>query len=196
MVQPETCDSNEDAPPADVDQIQAAIVSEKVVVQSGQLWQQLYDELHDIAAAYMRREAKGNLLQTTFVLHEAYLRLKDYPDWSDRNSFLKAASVTMRRVLIDSARKRSSEKRGGDHQRIPLADANLAVGGNQFVFHEIHDALQRLAEFASEESEILEMMVFGGMTGDEIAVSLGVSASTIDRRLRVAKTWLRRELSP
>lgn len=163
---------------------------------SDELWRQLYDELHDIASGYMRRESKGNLLQTTFVLHEAYLRLNSYPQWSDRTSFLKAASVTMRRVLIDSARKRNSEKRGGDKERVPLSEAQLAVSGNQFVFHEIHDALQRLSEFAAEESGILEMMVFGGMTGDEIAESLGVSPSTIDRKLRVAKTWLRRELSP
>lgn len=163
---------------------------------SDELWQQLYDQLHDIASSYMQRESKSNLLQTTFVLHEAYLRLKDYDQWSDRTSFLKAASVTMRRVLIDSARKRNSEKRGGGRERIPLGDAELFVGGNQFVFHEIHDALQRLSEFAPDESEILEMMVFGGMTGDEIADSIGVSSSTIDRKLRVAKTWLRRELSP
>lgn len=169
---------------------------ENLPSRSSQLWQQLYDELHTIAAGYMRRESKGNLLQTTFVLHEAYLRLKDYPEWSDPNSFLSAASVTMRRVLIDSARKRESEKRGGDRQRISLAEAQLSVEGNQFVCYEIHEALQKLAEFATEESQILEMMVFGGMTGDEIAGSLGVSSSTIDRRLRVAKTWLRRELSP
>jgi RNA polymerase sigma factor (TIGR02999 family) len=196
MVQRETCGSkqNQATESANLTSVSKATATEGD--QTGQLWQQLYDELHDIAAGYMRREAKGNLLQTTFVLHEAYLRLKDYPEWSDRNSFLKAASVTMRRVLIDSARKRSSEKRGGGRQRIPLADAHLSVGGNQFVFHEIHDALQRLGEFAPDESQILEMMVFGGMTGDEIADALGVSASTIDRRLRVAKTWLRRELSP
>ncbi len=163
---------------------------------SDKLWQQLYDELHSIASGYMRRESRGNLLQTTFVLHEAYLRLKDYPEWANRTSFLKAASVTMRRVLVDSARKRNAEKRGGQLQKISLADVQLAVSGDQYVFHEIHDALNRLSEFASEESGILEMMVFGGMTGDEIAESMGVSPSTIDRKLRVAKTWLRRELSP
>ena len=171
--------------------------SEGSAKPSEELWQQLYDELHQIASGYMRRESRNSsLLQTTFVLHEAWLRLKDYPEWANRTTFLKAASVTMRRVLIDNARKRKSEKRGGDRNQISLADVRLPVAGNAYVFHEIHDALQRLGQFAPEESGILEMMVFGGMTGDEIAESMGVSPSTIDRKLRVAKTWLRRELSP
>ena len=163
---------------------------------SEELWRQLYDQLHDIASGFMRREPKGNLLQTTYVVHEAYLRLRDYPEWGNRTDFLKAASVTMRRVLIDSARQRKAEKRGGDRQNVSLSEAELSVEGDSFVFQEIHDALQKLSEFAPEESEILELMVFGGMTGEEIAESMGISASTIDRRLRVAKTWLRRELSP
>ena len=156
----------------------------------------LYDQLHDIAASQMSRESRPGLLQTTAVVHEAWFRLSRQRNssWCDRNSFLAAAANVMRRVLIDSARAAGAQRRGGDLKRQRLTDTRLSFHDSAFEAVEIDDALQRLAEFAPESAQALELMIFGGMTGDETANALGVSPSTIDRRLRVARAWLRREL--
>ena len=160
-------------------------------------WPKLYDELHRIAARHMRKERKGNLLQTTAIVHEAYFRLFDQnqSDWKDRNSFLAAAAVAMRRVLIDNARKTQSQKRGGNLQRVELCESRLPLDENKYRIEEVHQALKTLGEFAPDEAKALELMIFGGMTGEEVAAVMNVSASTIDRRVRSAKAWLRRELS-
>jgi len=144
----------------------------------------------------MRREANGRLLQTTAVVHEAFLRLQNSKvAIADRSSFLGSASVAMRRVLIDSARARKADKRGGDRKRVELADAYLAVDHNRVAFYDLDEALNKLKSFDPEGATVLEMMIFGGMTGDEVAESTGVSASTVDRRVRAAKAWLKRELA-
>ncbi|MEM7311675.1 MAG: ECF-type sigma factor [Planctomycetota bacterium] len=161
-------------------------------------WPELYDHLHEIASGQMSKERSGrHLLQTTAIVHEAYFRLSEQKrsQWRDRNSFFAAASVVMRRILIDSARNATAAKRGGSMARQTLSDTRLALDDNGFAAVEIHEALERLAAFAPDQSKALELMIFGGMTGEEVADVLGVSASTIDRRVRAAKAWLRRELN-
>ena len=161
-------------------------------------WPELYDRLHEIAANQMSRERAGrHLLQTTAIVHEAYFRLSDQKKsyWPDRKSFLAAAAVVMRRVLIDSARNAAAIRRGGNLSRRALLDSRVAWDDQGFAAVDIHEALEELASFAPEQSRALELMIFGGLTGDEVADVLGVSPSTIDRRIRAAKAWLRRELS-
>lgn len=162
-----------------------------------QLSEELYNELHSIAANWMRRERPDGILQTTMIVHEAYLRLSEGQEssrWKSREEFCAAASVTMRRLLVDHARRKRSAKRGGGQTQDILSDTRLGVDDEQFGAIELHDALEALAGFAAEQSRALELMYFGGLTGDEIASLLGVSPATVDRRLRAAKAWLRREL--
>ena len=159
-----------------------------------QAWQHLYVQLHELASRQMAGERPGNLLQTTAVMNEAWLRLAGDDYWRDRDSFLAAATVAMRRVLIDNARREKAIKRGGELVKQPLQEVNLSIGEQSYLAVEIHDALARLAEFDEEQAKALELMIFGGMTGQEVAKQMGTSPSTIDRRVRAAKAWLAREL--
>ena len=163
----------------------------------GQAYDQLYDELHEIAGRQMRKEGAGRLLQTTAIVHEAYLKLatQSRSQWKDRHSFFAAATVVMKRLLIDHARQEKSLKRGGKAVRSKLSDSQILFDDQGYSVLEINDALEKLSEFAPEQATALEMMIFGGMTGEEVAKQLQVSASTIDRKVRSAKAWLRRELS-
>lgn len=176
-------------------QVQAAGQGDRSALDDA--WPGLYSQLHDIAAGQMARERPGHLLQTTAIVHEAYFRLSDQQksDWPDKRSFLAAAAVVMRRILIDSARRDRSRKRGGTAQKQALSDTNIAFDDRGFSAIDTHEALERLAEFAPDQARTLELMIFGGLTGEEVAEVLGVSASTIDRKVRAAKAWLRRELS-
>lgn len=160
-------------------------------------WPGLYKHLHEIAASQMSRERNGHLLQTTAIVHEAYFRLSQQKrsSWKDRRSFFAAAAVVMRRILIDNARSEQSAKRGGQANRRDLTETRLAIDDHRFAAIDVHEVLEQLAEFAPDQARILELMIFGGLTIDESATELGVSASTIDRKIRSAKAWLRRELS-
>lgn len=157
----------------------------------------MYEQLHQIAAAQMQNERSGNLLQTTAIVHEAYFRLSEQnrSSWKDKPSFFAAAAIVMRRVLIDNARREKAVKRGGQVARMDLSDSRLAFEEEGYSAIDINEALEKLAEFAPDQAKALEMMIFGGMVGEEVAKALDVSASTIDRRVRSAKAWLRRELS-
>lgn len=161
------------------------------------LWPGLYGQLHEIAAAQMHKERAGHLLQTTAIVHEAYFRLanQNRSKWKDRNSFFATAAVVMRRVLVDSARKEKAAKRGGNAARSNLSESRLAVDDAGYSALEVNEALEQLAAFAPDQARAMELMIFGGLSGDEVANMMGVSASTIDRRVRAAKAWLRRELS-
>jgi RNA polymerase sigma factor (TIGR02999 family) len=162
-----------------------------------QVWPDLYRQLHDLAAAQMSKEQNGGLLQTTAIVHEAYFRLSEQKrsEWPDRGSFFAAAAVVMRRILIDSARRERAVKRGGRQSRRTLSDTQLGVDDQRFEAIDLHEALEQLAQFAPDQAKALELMIFGGLTGEETAVVLGVSPATIDRKVRLAKAWLRRELS-
>lgn len=157
----------------------------------------LYEQLHSIASAQMKKESPGHLLQTTAIVHEAYFRLSTQKksEWKDSSHFFAAASIVMKRVLVDSARKEKATKRGGQVERQNLSDTRLAFHDQGYSILEINEAIERLSAFAPEQAKAIEMMIFGGMTGEEVATALDVSPSTIDRRVRSAKAWLRRELS-
>jgi RNA polymerase sigma factor (TIGR02999 family) len=167
-----------------------------------QLVAQLYDELRAIAHAQLRRERTGHTLGTTALVHEAYLRLAGRADVGadDRRAFFAAASATMRRLLIDHARRRRRLKRGGGAGAVALDDAE-AAGALLFTDDEadellaLDEALDRLAAANPRGSAVVQHRFFAGLTLDETAAVLGVSAKTVQRDWLVARAWLRKEIA-
>jgi RNA polymerase sigma-70 factor (ECF subfamily) len=158
----------------------------------------IYDDLHAQAARAMRREGGEHTLQATALVHEAYLRLVDqrHVDWKNRAHFFAIAAQAMRRVLVDHARGRLAEKRGGGIEKVTLSDA--AVGSNDDDAIDVlalHDALERLAALDPDQARVVELRYFGGMNIDETADAIGVSAATVKREWAVARAWLKREHS-
>ena len=153
----------------------------------------LYDELRRVAAAKLAGESPGHTLDATALVHEAWLRLAGASvAWRDRTHFLRAAATAMRRILVDHARAKAAAKRGGGADRVPLD--GLAAPGPDERLIALDDALTRLAATKPQHAALLEMCHFGGLTGDEAAAALGVSAATADRMARYAKAWLRVEV--
>ena len=157
----------------------------------------VYADLRRVAAGYMRREAPGHALQPTALVHEAYVRLIDQKQvkWRNRAHFFGVAAGMMRRILVDNARRRRAGKRGGDWERVTLAGDEVAQDSH----HEIdvlalHEALERLAAFDPQQERIVELRYFGGLTIDETAEVLGISAATVVREWTIAKAWLRADL--
>jgi RNA polymerase sigma-70 factor (ECF subfamily) len=156
----------------------------------------LYQELERIAHGAMRNERDGHTLQTQALLHEAYVRLIDAKvDWRDKAHFLAVAARTMRRILVDHGRARRRAKRSGGiqvaltehlHPASPEAPLDILV---------LSDAIDRLAVQDERQAQIVELHFFGGLTCDETAEALSVSRPTVERDLRVARAWLRRELA-
>ena len=156
----------------------------------------VYQELRRLARRHMRRERAGHTLQTTALVHEAFLRLADSDvPWQDRAHFFAVAAGQMRRVLVDHARARASSKRGGGLRRLPLDEALAAPARHSDELLEIDQALSRLAERDPRKGRVVELHFFGGLTYDEIAEVVGVSASTVRVDMRFAKAWLRSELT-
>jgi len=154
----------------------------------------IYDELHRIAAGYMRRERAGNTLQATALVSEAYLRLAGGNlNFADRSHFFALAARMMRRILVDHARKGGAAKRGGDAQRITFDEAAV-VGPSDTVLVEFDDALEKLEAFDARMAKAIEYRFFGGMSYEEAAEALGISVSTLYEEIRLAKAWLQREL--
>jgi RNA polymerase sigma factor (TIGR02999 family) len=155
----------------------------------------LYDELRRLASGQLWRERRNHTLQATEVVHEAFVRLvgSDVP-WQDRAHFLAVATRTMRRLLVDHARGRAREKRGGDLARVTLQphDAVIEPPGEEILT--LDHALSALADRDERAAAVVELHHFGGLTHDEVAEVLKVSASTVKRDLRVARAWLRREM--
>jgi RNA polymerase sigma factor (TIGR02999 family) len=157
----------------------------------------VYDELHSLAANYMSRERPGHTLQTTALVHEAYLRLAGQraARWQDQVHFFAVAATVMRHILIDHARSRSSAKRAGDQVRLPLEEAVLLSGERMADLLALHEALNRLAEFDLRKCQVVEMRYFGGMTNEEVAERLNVHPNTVMRDWELAKSWLYLEMS-
>ncbi len=154
----------------------------------------IYDELRRLARRYMRGERQGHLLQTTALVHEAYIRLADLDmKWSGRVHFFAVAARLMRRVLVDYARERNAAKRGGGARDVTLDEARLASGEAPDVLA-LDQALTDLARFDERKSKVVELRFFGGLTIDETAAALSVSHATVERDLKMAKAWLSREL--
>lgn len=157
----------------------------------------VYDELRRRAEMMMRRESAGHTLQPTALVHEAYMKLvdQDRVSWANRGHFFAIAARQMRRILVDHARGRQRQKRGGDQVHVPLEDGlQIAVHRDTDVLA-VDQALKRLASLDARQAQIVEMRFFGGLTVKEIADALGVSKRTIEAEWTMIKAWLRRELS-
>ena len=163
----------------------------------GDLLPLVYGELRRLAAGYLRHERAGHTLQPTALVHEAYLRLVDQSQvrWQNRAHFLGVAAQMMRRILVDHARGQQAEKRGGDFQKLSL-DENIDVSGERASdLVALDEALERLAELDPQKSRVVELRFFGGLSVEETAEVLGVSAPTVKRQWRMAKAWLYGQVS-
>jgi len=158
----------------------------------------VYAELHRQAHRYLRRERDGHTLQTTALVHEAYINLskqRSFP-WQSRSQFYGIAATVMRRILIDYARTKSRLRRGGPGRDVNLQSGlALAVSDDQCDLLELNEALERLATCDTELARIVELRFFAGLDVIETAAALGVSESTIKRGWATAKAWLHRELT-
>jgi RNA polymerase sigma factor (TIGR02999 family) len=153
----------------------------------------VHDELHRLALGYMRGERPDHTLQATALVNEAYLKLvRADVDWRDRAHFFAVAATTMRRILVDHARTKGRVKRGG--VAVSLEESVLVAPDREAELLAIDEALTRLAGNDERAARVVELHYFGGLTYDEIAEALGISAATVDRDLRFAKAWLYREL--
>lgn len=156
----------------------------------------VYDTLHRIARKYMRQENPAHTLQPTAIVNEAYLRLIDVEiDWKDRAHFIAVAARLMRRILVDHAKAKHRDKRGGSAQKVSLEEKFLSEVETDVDVIELDIALQRLAEFDERKSKIVELHYFGGLNYYETADVLNISPATVHRELRLAKAWLHRALS-
>ena len=162
-----------------------------------QLMPIVYDELRRQAARYLRREQAGNTLQTTALIHEAYVRLVDQRNvqWQNRAHFFGIAAQMMRRILVDHARAKKRAKRGGSDVRVSLGDATVAVKGQDHDLVALDEALDRLAQIDEQQSRVVELRFFSGLTVEETAEVLHISTATVKRDWNMAKAWLHRELS-
>lgn len=158
----------------------------------------LYKELRRLARTYMQRERREHTLQPTALANEAYLRLIGGAeiDWQGRAHFLAIAARTMRAILVDHARRRNAQKRGGDQVRIPLHEAIQALGTPDLDVLDVEAALDELRTLDARKVDVVEMRFFGGMTAQEMAAVLGVSAATVQDDWYAARAWLRTRLAP
>jgi len=157
----------------------------------------VYEELHRQAARYLRHERVGHTLQTTALIHEAYVRLVDQRNvhWQNRAHFFGIAAQMMRRILVDHARTKKRAKRGGSDIRISFTEAALKTPDRNLDIVALDEALERLAEIDEQQSRIVELRFFSGLTVEETAEVLSISTATVKRDWSMAKAWLHREVS-
>jgi RNA polymerase sigma-70 factor, ECF subfamily len=157
----------------------------------------VYEELHRLAHRYISRERGGYTLQTTALVHEAYLRLIDAKSvrWQNRAHFLAVAGQSMRRILVDLARARHNLKRGGPKQRVSLDEALVATPERGADLLALDEALARLATLNPRQGQVVELRYFGGLTEDDVSEVLKVSPRTVRSDWSLARVWLYRELS-
>jgi len=157
----------------------------------------VYDELKRLAHRYMRGERVGHTLQTTALVNEAYLRLAKWKDvhWQNRAQFFAVSAQMMRRILVDFARERQYQKRGGGALQVSLSEAAAFAGGPETDLVALDEALTALAKVDLRKAQMVEMRFFGGLSIAEVAEVLKVSEETVNRDWRLAKVWLLRELS-
>jgi len=157
----------------------------------------LYDELRRLAASYLRRERPDHTLQPTALVHEAYLRLVEQREqnWQNRAHFMGVSARVMRQILVDYARQRLTDKRGGRVQLLPLDETVVAGAQRPEELVALDDALSRLEAIDQRQSQIVELRFFGGLTEDEVSHVLGMSVRTIKRDWNVARAWLYAEIT-
>lgn len=165
---------------------------------ASELFPVVYAELRRLARRYMSRERPEHTLQTTALIHEAYLRLAGQAraEWENRTQFFAVAAQMMRRILVDYARSRAYQKRGGAVTNVPVdvEQGALLAPERAAELVALDSALERLAAFDARKARVVELRYFGGLEAQEIADVLGVSAITVRRDWKMAKAWLRQEL--
>ena len=156
----------------------------------------VYDELRRQAARYLKHERQGHTLQTTALVHEAYVRLIDQAGvrWQNRAHFFAIAAEMMRRILVDHARKRRAAKRGGEAVGVTLNEEVQGSGEQNLDLLAVDEALTKLAALDQQQARVIELRFFGGLNVEETAEVLGISERTVKRDWSVAKAWIRREL--
>lgn len=163
-----------------------------------QVFPLIYEELRRLAHRQLMREGKGHTLGTTALVHEAYLKLIDQTrvQWAGRAHFMAIAATAMRRILIDRARSRGSQKRGGGFHPIPIESVELAAEERADLLLALDEALTRLHAFDSRQAQVVECRYFGGMTEEETAAALDIGLRTVKRDWAKAKSWLYSEIYP
>jgi RNA polymerase sigma-70 factor, ECF subfamily len=158
----------------------------------------VYRELHKIAHRYLNKERGGHTLQTTALVHEAYIKLIDQTrvEWQNRAHFFGIAAQAMRRILVDNARQRLAGKRGAGAEKISIEDNEIDISDEKASnLVELDFALKKLAELDPNKSRLVELRYFGGLSLEETAEVLGVSRPTVIRQWRLAKAWLYKEIT-
>ncbi len=163
---------------------------------AGQLLPLVYEELRRLAARRMAAEPAGHTLQPTALVHEAWLRLTggSQPNWASRVHFFGAAAEAMRRILVEHARRKLSQKRGGGAEHVAFEESALVLSGPPDELLAVHDALDKLAEADPAAAELVKLRYFVGMTMEEAALALGLALRTAELRWTYARAWLRREI--
>lgn len=157
----------------------------------------LYRELRALAADFLKRERPDHTLQTTALVHEAWIKLRDQDEarWQDHAHFVTIASQAMRRILVDHARRKWADKRGAGMHRVTLAtDITPAADSSEIDVLALDEALANLAELDERQAQIVELRFFAGLTVDEVAQAIDVSPRTVASEWRLARAWLSREL--
>jgi len=157
----------------------------------------VYEPLRAIAERHLNREREGHTLQPTALVHELYLRFVDqrHVDWRDRTHFYAVSAQVMRRILVDYARRRKSDKRGGALLPVTLTAALEAFSEENFDVLALDLAMENLEAIFPQQAKIVELRFYGGLTLDETAEALGISAATVSREWTMARAWLRRALA-
>jgi RNA polymerase sigma factor (TIGR02999 family) len=156
----------------------------------------VYQELRRLAGHYMRRERTDHTLQTTALVHEAYLRLTEQrrANWRNRAHFFGVAAQLMRRILVDHARNRGRMKRGGENEKVSIEEAVVISPENQEEILLVDEALRKLEKLDARQSRIVELKFFGGLSTEEAAEALGTSPRTVEREWALARAWLYMQL--
>jgi RNA polymerase sigma-70 factor (ECF subfamily) len=157
----------------------------------------IQNQLHDIARGHLRHEGNGHSLEPSALVNELYLRLvdQDRVNWRDRAHFFGVSAQIMRRILVDHARRKQSAKRGGELTRITLSDDFVTTENDQVDLVFLDDVLTRLGDIFPQQSRVVELRFFAGLTVEETAEALGISTATVSRDWTMAKAWLRRAMT-
>lgn len=160
------------------------------------LMEAVYGELRRLASAYLAHQNAGHTLQPTALVHEAFIKLidHDHSKWSGRAHFFAVAAKAMRHILVDHARARKADKRGGDWARVTLDAALMHVGDKGVDTLIVNEALEDLAKLDERQARIVELRFFGGLAVEEVAEVIGVSKSTVEAEWRMARAWLSKRL--
>jgi RNA polymerase sigma factor (TIGR02999 family) len=157
----------------------------------------IYGEMRAMAGGLFRDQGPAHTLQPTALVHEAFLKLvgPNEVEWQSRAHFFAVAAKAMRQILTDHARRRRAQKRGGDHDRITLSGLSTPVASSAFELVAFEEAIDRLSKLDERQGRIVELRFLGGLTVEEVGEVLELSVSTVEREWRMARAWLRRELS-